>query len=76
MLVTPRRSVYFSSLALSSRYLSIARRISSATGAPVLSDNTCSFLSWSSFKKSAVRFMTIWYHTGIYNVHRTKLLDL
>jgi hypothetical protein len=40
--------------------------MSSATGAPVLPDNACSFLSWSSFKKRAVRFMPIQYHTGIH----------
>jgi hypothetical protein len=58
VLVTPWRSVYFNSLALSKRYLSIARRMSSATGAPVFSDSVSSFLSCSSFKKRAVRFMT------------------
>jgi hypothetical protein len=58
VLVTPWRSVYFNSLALSKRYLSIARRMSSATGAPVFSDSFCSFLICSSLRKRAVRFMT------------------
>jgi len=62
---TTRRPAYFSSFARSKRYLSMARLMSSATGAPVLSDRTTSFLSWSSFRKSAVRFMTIRYHIGI-----------
>jgi len=35
----------------------MARRMSSATGAPVFSDSASSFLSCSSFKKRAVRFM-------------------
>ena len=67
--ITPKRSVYFNSLALSKRYLSIARRMSSATGAPVFSDSLRSFLSCSFFKKRAVRFIrfiTIKYHTGIH----------
>jgi len=40
----------------------MARRMSSATGAPVFSDSASSFLSCSSFKKRAVRFMTTRYH--------------
>ena len=56
-LITPWRSGYFNSLALSKRYLSIARRMSSATGAPVFSDSFCSFLICSSLRKRAVRFM-------------------
>jgi len=44
----------------------MARRMSSATGAPVFSDSASSFFSCSSFKKRAVRFMVILYHTGIY----------
>ena len=59
VLNTPWRPAYFNSLALSKRYLSIARRMSSATGAPVFSDSFTSLLSCSSFKKRAVRFMTI-----------------
>jgi hypothetical protein len=55
--LTPWRPAYFSSLALSCRYLSIARRTSSATGAPVLSDSFCSFLICASLRKRAVRFM-------------------
>jgi hypothetical protein len=40
--------------------------MSSATGAPVFSHSLCSFLSWSSFKKMAVRFMTTKYHMYAY----------
>jgi hypothetical protein len=66
VLITPWRPAYFNSFARSKRYLSIARRMSSATGAPVLSDNAFSFLSWSSFKKRAARFMHTLYHSGIH----------
>src|SRR5262245_28443736 len=44
---------YFSLL----RYASIARLISSATGAPVFSESACNFLSCSSLRNNAVRFM-------------------
>lgn len=44
----------------------MARRTSSATGAPVFSDNFRSFAICSSFRKRAVRFMTIQYHIGIH----------
>ena len=44
----------------------MARRMSSATGAPVFSDSASSFLICSSFKKRAVRFMTIQYYTYAY----------
>jgi hypothetical protein len=59
VLIAPGRPVHFNSLALSRRYLSIARRMSSATGAPVFSDSFCSLLICSSLRKRAARFMTI-----------------
>jgi hypothetical protein len=59
VLVTPWRPAYFSSFALSFKYVSMARRMSSATGAPVFSDSFSSFLICSSFKKRAVRFIAI-----------------
>jgi hypothetical protein len=58
VLVTPRRPAYFNSLARFFRYSSTARRISSESGAPVLSDSFCSFFICSSLKNRAVRFMT------------------
>ena len=66
MLVTPWRPAYLSSFARSCRYLSIARRMSSATGAPVFSDSASSFLRCSSLRKSAVRFMHILSSIGVH----------
>ena len=57
VLLAPGRPAYFNSFALSFRYRSIARRTSSATGAPVFSDSVSSFLICSSLRKRAVRFM-------------------
>jgi hypothetical protein len=57
VLVTLWRPAYFNFLARSAKYRSMARLINSASGAPVLSDSFCSFLTWSSFKKRAVRFI-------------------
>jgi len=66
MLVTPRRPAYFNSFALSFKYISIALRINSATGAPVFSESACNLLTCSVLRNRAVRFMVILYHIGIY----------
>lgn len=65
MFRAPARPAYLISFALSLRYLSIARRMSSATGAPVFSDKACSFLTCSGLRNRAVRFINIRYSIGI-----------
>jgi hypothetical protein len=65
VLIAPVRPAYFSSFALSLRYPSIARRMSSDTGAPVFSDRTCNFLTCSALRNRAVRFMDTRYSIGI-----------
>lgn len=44
----------------------MARRMSSATGAPVFSDSLWSLVSWSSLRNRAVRFMCLYYTTDIH----------
>jgi hypothetical protein len=44
----------------------MARRMSSATGAPVFSDSFWSFLSWSALRNSAALFIRLYYTTGIH----------
>src|SRR5580700_6803282 len=65
MLVSRRNSaiqycafLHFSSFFLESKYASMARRINSATGAPVFSDSFWSFANCISFRNKAVRFMS------------------